>query len=352
MSGTWNCARRFSLPTSLLLLSLAAASASAEAGAPGVRLASDRVATAGGVVALPLGAGERLSAVVGDADGWIAAGVQTAAAGAGGAGNERARLSLWRGERGAVAVLPVPATGGAWLGAPAVVLEPGGGARPYGLAWLEGADRERAAVRWAAWDGAGWGEPATLSPAGPGAQLGLAATRLADGRVLLAWSRHDGEDDEIYWSVGGRGGFSAPARLEADDRVPDHTPAVAAVAGGALVAWSAYDESSRQYRVLAARFDGEAWSAPQALGPPGSLYPSFEAPAADGRALLLYRRAAPGGWEVVETDAAGRALRRAGAASAGPASERPAAAVLGGEPVLLFAARRTALAWHHLEMAP
>jgi hypothetical protein len=348
MSGFRKYARHLTLPTALLLTSLTTASAAAAPAAGGVRLHGDAVVVGGAAVALPLAAGERLTGVSGGTDGWFAAGVQTAVD----QGAERARLTLWQGDETTATALPVPATRGRWLASPSLVAADGA---PVGIAWLEGSDRERAALRWSSWNGAGWSAAETLSAAGPGAQLGLAAARLDDGRVLLAWSRFDGEDDEIYWSVGGgspatAGGFATPARLEADDRVPDHTPAVAAVPGGALAAWTAFDAASRQYRVMSARFDGTAWSAAEPLGPAGSLYPSFEAAPADGRALVLYRRAAPRGWEVVETDAAGRSLRRAGAEAVGP--ERPAAIVAGGAPVLLFADRRAALAWDDLEVTP
>ncbi|HMB53323.1 MAG TPA: hypothetical protein VKU40_08405 [Thermoanaerobaculia bacterium] len=336
-------ARHLTLPTALLLAALTSVSAAAEAATDGVRLRGEAVVVAGEAVALPLAAGERLTATTGSTDGWFAAGVQTAID----HGAERARLTLWQGDDTAADALPVPATHGRFLASPSLLAADGA---PLGFAWLEGSDRERAAVRWATWNGAGWNAAETLSPTGPGAQLGLAAARLDDGRVLLAWSRFDGEDDEIYWSLGGVDGFSAPARLEADDRVPDHTPAVAAVAGGALAAWTAFDAASRQYRVMSARFDGNAWSAPEALGPVGSLYPSFEASPADGGALVLYRRATPRGWEVVETDAAGRSLRRANAEASAP--ERPAASLADGAPLLLFADRREPLDWQDLALTP
>ena len=351
MSGSALCAlRRLSLSTALLLPALAAASAAAQDGVEGARLRAGGVITAAGEVALPLGSGETLTQVAGGADGWFAAGVQTAVD----HGLERARLSLWRGAASSADALPVPATTGRWLGSPCAVTRVAagaGGGDLVGLAWLEGGDPEAAAVRWSAWNGAGWGETVTVSAAGPGSQLGLGASRLDDGRVLLVWSRYDGEDDEIYWSLGEAGRFSQPVRLEADDRVPDMTPAVTAVPGGALAAWSAFDRAAGQYRVMSARFDGAAWGAAEPLGPVGSLYPSFE-PSTAARPLVLYRTAAPRGWQLVELDTAGRATRRASAAAVAP--ERPSAALARGAPVLHFAAGERTLGWEslRLEVAP
>ncbi len=156
------------------------------------------------------------------------------------------------------------------------------------LAWLEGRDLRSLAVRFARWDGEGWEAPRTVAAPGPGSQMALAGTRLADGSWLLAWSRYDGGDDEVVWSrsAGPDGAsWSAPRRIAADNAVPDITPALSAAPGGAVAAWSRYD--GEDYRVVTARFDGRRWSAPRVVGPAGSLEPRWERSASDEPALVV-----------------------------------------------------------------
>lgn len=225
--------------------------------------------------------------------------------------------------------------------APTAVTEPAGALA--GLAWLDGVDRGALAVRWTPWLGDGWGRPETVAAPGPGSQLALTATTLDDGTPLLAWSRFDGSDDEIYWSRRDAAGWSAPARLARDNQVPDVTPALTHVPGGALAAWSAFDRGSGQYRVLVSRYDGSAWSAPRPVAGPGSLYPSFESGGV--RPVLLYRTAAPRGWAVLELDGAARPQRRAAVATAPVAV--PRRPVVDGDALLLDGAR-VALTWEEL----
>jgi hypothetical protein len=103
-----------------------------------------------------------------------------------------------------------------------------------------------------------------------------------------------------------------------DNPVPDITPALVAVGRGALLAWSRYEEG--EYRVVVSRFQNGRWSRPQAAGPAGSLYPTFE-PSPEGAARMLFRTAAPRGWSVIDLDATGRAGR--GASLAAEESARP-----------------------------
>lgn len=178
-----------------------------------------------------------------------------------------------------------------------------------GLAWLEGGTRESYGVRYAPWTGAGWGAVEEVAPPGPGSQLALGAARLADGRLLLVWAGWDGGDDEIRFALrDAGGGWSAPARVAADNDVPDITPAVTAAGEGALVAWSRYVDG--QYRVAVARYDGERFRAAKLIGRPGTLYPSFEAPAPHGGPRLLFRNARPAGWTVVQLDRSGAVERQ------------------------------------------
>ncbi len=180
-----------------------------------------------------------------------------------------------------------------------------------GLAWLEGDAPERHAVRFAPrhlQEGEGWGAVEEVAPIGPGSQLALAGTALADGRLLLVWAAFDGADDEILYALRSTAGaWSRPARVDADDALPDITPAVIAVDEGALVAWSGFDGD--QYRVYVARFDGERFRPAHALGPAGSVFPTFEPRA--GAPLLIYRNAHPRGWSVAELSRSGTARRTA-----------------------------------------
>lgn len=253
-------------------------------------------------VVFPLPAGAELTAVAGAGGRWFAAGTRPVN------GAESRREILLVSERGGVAVpLPPPAGNGARLRQEPLPVTVGD--RLAGLVWLEGEDSGRFAVRYAAWNGEGWGETETVSGRGPGSQVGLAAAHLADGSLVLAWSAFDGEDNEILWARRSpKGAWSRPLRLAADNEVPDLLPALLPSGDGALLAWNRYDGEG--YEVVTARLRGGAWSAPRPAAPSGSVFPTLE-PAAGGGARLLYRTAIPGGWGLAQLDAAGRALRRA-----------------------------------------
>ena len=202
-----------------------------------------------------------------------------------------------------------------------------------GAAWLEGSGPRRLAVRFAPWEGAAWGPAEEVAPPAAGSQLALTASGTPDGAVLLAWSAFDGEDDEILWSIRKGVSWSPPRRLGADNAVPDITPALHALGGSGssgdavLAAWSRYQGD--RYRVVVARFDGHTWSEPHPIGPPGSVFPTFEARGETSSATstgasvprILFRTAAPRGWHAVEVDRDGfpRRLARVGAET----SDRP-----------------------------
>ena len=286
----------------------AAGSVTLRAGAEGTRVQTP----AGRAVALSLPRGAELTALAGPGDGWVAAGTT---AERGGRGN----LLVFTGDADRARRLPAPPGAASKLRTqPAVVMGERGLA---GLAWLEGDTRGSLAVHAAAWDGAAWSPVEVVAPPGPGSQLALAATVLADGSWLLAWAGYDGKDDEIVWSLRQDGRWSAPKRLAADNAVPDITPALVATDRGALAAWSRYDGSD--YRLVTAAFDGRAWGAVETVGPAGSLYPTFVAAPAGGAvaSYLLYRTALPGGWQAVEVERDGGRGRVAAVAAEG--SERP-----------------------------
>jgi len=275
-----------------------------------------------GEAALELASGERISARLPQgaaleataslAAGWLAAGTQPA----GDAPGAR-DLLLLAGEGRTVSVLPAPPGRAAALRREPLPLVDDG--RLAGLVWLEGEASTSFGVRFAAWNGAGWEAPQTIAPPGPGSQLALTAARLHDGSWLLAWSAYDGHDDEIVWSRGRNGMWSRPQRVT-DNGVPDITPALTATGDGALLAWTRYDAALGQYRVVVSRLSGDRWMSAAPAGPPGSRFPTFE-PASAGKVRMLYRIAAPQGWEVAEMDATGRIGRRA--AVAGTERARP-----------------------------
>lgn len=182
-----------------------------------------------------------------------------------------------------------------------------------GATWLDGRSPRRLAVAFAPWNGAAWGPREPVAPPAAGSQLALTATATRDGDVLLAWSAFDGEDDEILWSRRAGTAWSTPARLAADNGVPDITPALFTPPrtdrSQALAAWSRYQDG--QYRVVLSRFDGRSWSEPVILGPAGSVFPSFAASPASRGTRLLFRTARPRGWRVVELDPGGRPRRAA-----------------------------------------
>jgi hypothetical protein len=194
-----------------------------------------------------------------------------------------------------------------------------------GIAWVEGDSQADFEVRAAVWDGANFGPAEVVSPVGPGAQLALEGAVLDDGSWLLVWAAVDGEDDEILWSVRRQEEWSAPARVHQDNSVPDITPALVAIDGGALAAWSWFD--GNDYRLRMARFDGESWSEPQVSGAKGSLEPGFSV---DGESVrLLYQTIDPPTWTLTEIDRTGTMIRRA--VWSGDVVERPL--VLAGDEV-------------------
>src|ERR1700674_3394639 len=331
LAGTARLARLLRLAAAAGLVLLAPiGAAAAPAGAGASALALRLSATAGGarlelptgeVVSLALPSGARLDAAALLAGGWIAAGTLPSAGGDGrdllllAGGGTGTAGGQTRGPHAAGAAasqtgrLAPPAERiGKLVAEPLPLVENG---RLAGLAWLEGDDPRALGVRYAAWDGAGWSAPGTISAPGQGSQLAPAASRLSDGSWLLAWSAFDGHDDEIVWSTGRNGTWTAPRRLTAN-RVPDITPALAAAGRGAVIAWSQL--AGDGYRLLVASFRDGRWSEPVAAAPGGSLYPTFEVSPATNRLRLLYRTAQPRGWAALELDAAGRPRRVATAA--------------------------------------
>jgi hypothetical protein len=261
-------------------------------------------------ITAPLPEGAELETTASLEAGWLAVGTQPAAGGA-------RELLLLTGDSRTVSALPSPpGRTGTLRQAPLPLID---GDHLAGLAWLEGESRRSLGVRFAAWNGAGWDMPQVVAPPGPGSQLALTAARLSDGSWLLAWSAFDGKDDEIVWSQGRNGSWSRAQRVTADNAVPDITPALTAVPGGALLAWSRYD--GNDYRIVTSRFRNGRWTQPETAARAGSFYPTFE-PTESGKPLLLYRTAVPQGWEALTLDTAGRPLRHAAVQADSPSDNK------------------------------
>jgi hypothetical protein len=290
------------------------------------------VAWSGRSETLSLPAAAEIGRVSALGDGWIAAGVRMV--------GERAEIFLLA-DRGAGPVEIAPPGDAVGLDREGATPVVAGGALA-GVAWLEGDERRSYAVRWAPWTGSAFGAPVEVAPRGPGSQLALAGTALADGRILLVWAGFDGLDDEIWASLGTAGtdgAWSRPQRVGADNTVPDITPDVVAEGAGALVAWSRYENG--EYRVRLARLAGSRFEELDAEGPGGSLYPTF-AGAAEGP-LVLYRDARADDWALAELTPGGSLATRARAA--GPVDQRPSVAVAGGKAWFRFPDGSTVADW-------
>jgi hypothetical protein len=250
----------------------------------------------GGVQELALGDNMKLNRVESLAGGWVALGTQAALG--------TRDLFLIESDFSRVAELPPPPGLVEERYWPVPLAEQG---RLVGVAWIEGDSQPRTSVVVADWDGQEWSDPEVVSPVTGFAQLAVSAAVLDDGSWLLLWAAVDGHDDEIFWSRRLDGSWSAPQRVHEDNAMPDIRPAVAAVEGGAVAAWSWLDGSD--YRMRLARFDGSDWILSAPFGEKGSLEPGFQRDANGLR--LLYGAVRPAQWEVVEIDRLGQALRRA-----------------------------------------
>ena len=308
--------------STLLLLSAVALAADAEApytlqpvtGERGVEITGDgarawAITADGASRRLPLEPGELPTAVAETADGWVAAGLRREP-------ERRELFVIEAGIAGPRRLSPPPGADVPLRVRPVPMIDNG---RLAGLAWLEGSEPGRFAVRAAVRRGDGWGATETVARRGRGSQTGLTGVVLPDGSWLLVWAAHDGRDDEIVFAERRDDAWSRPQRIHAANRVPDVTPALVAVGSGALAAWSRLEEGAG-YRVQLASFDGNRWRERGPAASADTLYPSFVRRA--GRQFLLARSAAPRGWEVVEIDDDGAGLRTARVA--GAPAERPA----------------------------
>jgi len=264
------------------------------------RLASARTSD-GRVQRTRLRPAERLLSLYELESGWIAAGIRIL--------DEGTELLLVERSDAGVRRLGVPVAtraGGPLLRTRPVGLSSDG--RLVGLAWLEGTPGEPLGVRAARRaEGGGWEEPVWASPAGRRSQTGLVGAVLPDGRWLLAWSRFDGDDDELVWSLGDLTGWSPPRSVHEPNEAADVTPTLFAGPDTVLMAWSRMVDA--EYRVVTARWNGAGWDRARPVTGPGSLYPAFAG--LDGDPYLIVRRARTRGWGLLDVDRSGALLRHA-----------------------------------------
>ncbi len=264
-----------------------------------------------------LRSGERLTATVELADGWVAAGVRPE-----GEGQDLFLLAGGSGATRRLAPPPGPMRP-TWRTRPVPLATPSG---LEGLAWLEGSPRGLLTVRAAGRSDDDWELPTTVAWPASGSQSGLAGAVLPDGTWMLVWARFDGEDDELLWSVRQGGSWGPPAPVHQGNAVPDVTPTLFPLSDGALLAWSRLIDG--EYRVFTARTEPGGWTTPLEVLGPGGVFPGFAG--RDGTPFLLARSAVPPGWVVIELDSAGQPLRRAVAAAGDPS--RPALVLGSGRP--------------------
>jgi len=262
--------------------------------------------------------------------GWMAAGRLPDADGT--------DLFLIAAGEGGAELLPVPARGTArYRGQPVLFLAD---SELVGLAWAAG-DGPREFAIWAAeWQEGEWSQPDLISPVGPGSQVAPAGAILEDGSWLLAWTAYDGQDSEVVWSRRTESVWTAPEPIDGGNEVPDVTPDVVPIAGGAMAVWSWFD--GNDYRLKSARWLNGDWRVTDAFGGRGSGEPRLFRE--KDRILLLYPSVEPPCWTVVEFDLAGRRQREATVFK--ETYERPLLLVEEGEEgVLRWSTEDHALEW-------
>lgn len=255
-----------------------------------------RVESELGRTRIALGQDETLTAILETRRGWVAAGVRE--------DDRGTALVLLESRSDDVARLPALARSDALQLVPVLL---GSDGELAGAAWLEGDGPRALKIRFAEWTGVGWGPAETVSRPGPGSQTGLVGTTLRNGEILLAWSRYDGSDDEIFWSRRAGGQWSAPRRVGKNNKTPDITPTIARSGRGAVLVWARMDGD--QYRILSRRYRAGEWKIERSVSAPGAVFPSLVR--TDDSLLAVYRTAAPRGWSVAEIQSRSGGVRTA-----------------------------------------
>lgn len=244
---------------------------------------------------LPLAVGSVAHDLRQSSDGFLLAAVEPTDVGS--------RIAVLASRDGEVVRLPeLPEPTGSLLREPTLLSNSQG---LHGLLWLESDTPTSQKLYATRFDGESWQEVAVVAPRGPGSQMALTAAVLDDGSWLAAWAAFDGQDTEILWSRAVAGQWSKPRTVAQGNQVPDITPHLLAVPGGALLAWSRYD--GNDYRVMVARFEGSEWQLPLVLGGAGTVYPRFQG---GERPALVFQQAVPAAWEVIALTRDGRLLHR------------------------------------------
>lgn len=117
------------------------------------------------------------------------------------------------------------------------------------------------------------------------------AARDGAGHAVVYRDRTAEEVRDVHWLVRGSNGWTAPRPVHADGwkiaGCPVNGPALAAVAGGHVVAWPTMTGDA--YHVRVARRDGNAWSAPVKLEAGAGVLGRVDAAAwSDGGALVSW----------------------------------------------------------------
>ncbi len=206
------------------------------------------------------------------------------------------------GANGQIIVLPTPPDREQPRGAPTFLVDQG---KVTGLVWLEGERQETLSIRASRWNGTAWSPVEVISPSRGKEQTGLTATVLTDGSWLVVWAAVD-TDDDLWWSRRTRQGWSEPQRLHSDNDVPDITPALISVPGGALAAWSQYD--GNDYRIRLAKLQRSRWTTLPLRTGKGAVEPKF---LSLGDAIgILYSEVIPEAWTLVRLNPDGSSVGR------------------------------------------
>lgn len=228
-------------------------------------------------------------------DGWLAAGRFPM--------SEGTELLIVAGDEGGADLLPVPQRGpGRYRGQPVLLLER---QELVGLAWAEGNGPREMEIWAAPWQDGEWGRSELVSAKGPGSQVAPVGVVLGDGSWMLLWAAHDGEDDEIVASRRVGAIWTQPERIHSANEVPDATPDILPINGGALAVWSWFD--GNDYRLKSARWIGGSWHESEAFGGKGSGEPVLLE--TEKAIHLLYPSVEPPTWTVLELDRAGNEQR-------------------------------------------
>ncbi|MFZ3047563.1 MAG: hypothetical protein WA151_16760 [Desulfatirhabdiaceae bacterium] len=109
----------------------------------------------------------------------------------------------------------------------------------------------------ARYDGRNWSESSEL-PTGMTSNTAPAITVDGDGIPWVVWAGFDGQDDDIFFSRWNGAGWDTPARVHADNVVPDILPTIGIGSNGfPWVRWSGFDRGD--YHFFITQWLGKDW---------------------------------------------------------------------------------------------